>query len=225
MLMSRIRYHSVLAFGFLVAGFAATPAPAQPTTPGTTLPESDLIDALRRGGYVIYFRHVTTNPEQADTVDPKLGRCEAQRNLSADGRRMAAEIGGAFKTLRIPVGKVVTSPFCRTVDTAMLAFGRHEVSNALYFAMGVGKPEREQQGLALRQMLATPPARGTNTVLVAHHLNLKEAAGVWPKREGEAHVFRPRPDGGFDHVGEISTEAWKRRAGVAAQAPAAGERN
>jgi hypothetical protein len=224
--MSRTRYESILAFGFLVAiGFAATPAPAQPTTPGTTLQESELIDALRRGGYVIYFRHATTNPEQADTVDPKLGRCEAQRNLSADGRRMAGEIGGAFKTLRIPVGKVVTSPFCRTVDTAMLAFGRHEVSNALYFAMGVGKPERDQQGLALRQMLAAPPARGTNTVLVAHHLNLKEAAGVWPKREGEAHVFRPRPDGGFDHVGEVSSEAWKRRAGVAAQAPAAGERN
>lgn len=220
------RTQSVLAFGLLVAiGFAPAPTSAQPTTPGTILPESDLIDALRRGGYVIYFRHATTTPEQADTTDPKLGRCEAQRNLSADGRRMAAEIGGAFKTLRIPVGKVVSSPFCRTVDTATLAFGRHEVSDALYFAIGVGKTEREQQVLALRQMLATPPARGTNTVLVAHHLNLKEATGVWPKREGEAHVFRPRPEGGFDYVGEVSSDAWKRRAGVAAQRPAAGERN
>jgi phosphohistidine phosphatase SixA len=224
--MSRIGYQSVLSFGLLVAiSFLATPTSAQQTTPGTTLPESDLIDALRRGGYVIYFRHATSNPEQADTSDPKLGRCEAQRNLSADGRRMATEIGGAFKTLRIPVGKVVSSPYCRTVDTATLAFGRHEVSDALYFAMGVAKTEREQQVLALRQMLATPPARGTNTVLVAHHLNLKEATGVWPKREGEAHVFRPRPDGGFDYVGEVSTEAWKRRAGVAAQAPAVGERH
>ena len=224
--MSRIRYQSVLAFGLLVAvGFVATPTSAQQTAPSAILPESDLIDALRRGGYVIYFRHAATNPEQADTIDPKLGRCEAQRNLSAEGRRMAGEIGGAFKTLRIPVGKVVSSPYCRTVDTAMLAFGRNEVSAALYFAMGVGKTEREQQGLALRQMLATPPAQGTNTVLVAHHLNLKEATGVWPKREGEAHVFRPRPDGGFDYVGEVSTEAWRRRAGVAAQAPAAGERH
>lgn len=224
--MSSIRYQSVLGFGLLVAiGFAATPISAQQTTPGTILPESDLIDALRRGGYVIYFRHATTDPEQADTNDPKLGRCEAQRNLSADGRRMASEIGAAFKTLRIPVGKVVSSPYCRAVDTAMLAFGSHEVSDALYFAMGVGKTEREQQGLALRQMLATPPARGTNTVLVAHHANLKEATGIWPKREGEANVFRPRPDGGFDYLGEVSTGAWKRRAGVAAQAPAAGERN
>jgi phosphohistidine phosphatase SixA len=224
--MTGIRHRSVLGLGLLVAiSFAATPTVAQPTAPGAILPESDLIDALRRGGHVIYFRHATTDPNQADTIDPKLGRCEGQRNLSADGRQMAGEIGGAFKTLRIPVGKVVSSPYCRAVDTATLAFGRHEVSVALYFAISLGKTEREQQGLTLQQMLATPPARGTNTVLVAHHVNLKEATGIWLKREGEAQVFRPRPDGGFDYVGEVSSGAWKRRAGAAARAPATGERN
>ncbi len=217
---------SVLSLALLVAiGLTAAPISAQQMISRPIVPESDLIDALRRGGYVIYFRHAATNPEQADTGDPKLGRCESQRNLSADGRRMARDIGGAFQTLRIPVGKVVTSPYCRTVETATLAFGRHEVSDALYFAMGVGKTEREQHGLILRQMLATPPGRGANTVLVAHHANLKEATGIWPKREGDAHVFRPRPDGGFDHLGEVMAEVWKRRAGVAAPAPVASERN
>ncbi len=205
--------------------FAGSPASGQTTAPGATLPEGEVIDALRRGGYVIYFRHAATNPDQADTSDPKLGQCEAQRNLSADGRRMAREIGAAFQTLRIPVGKVVSSPYCRTVETATLAFGRHEVSDALYFAMSVGKTEREQQGQALRQMLAAPPGRGTNTVLVSHHANLKEATGIWPKREGDAHVFRPRPDGGLDYLGEVGFEAWKRRAGVAAQAPRLGDGN
>ena len=224
--MTGIRYRSVLGLGLLVAiSFAATSTVAQPTAPGAILPESELIDALRHGGHVIYFRHATTDPNQADTADPKLGRCDAQRNLTADGRQMAGEIGAAFKALRIPVGKVLSSPYCRAVDTAKLAFGRHEVSDVLYFAIGVGKTEREQQGLALRQMLATPPARGTNTVLVAHHANLKEAAGIWPKREGEANVFRPRPDGGFDYLGEVTAAAWKRRAGAAARAPATGERN
>jgi len=193
--MSRIRYQSVLAFGLLVAvGFVATPTSAQQTAPSAILPESDLIDALRRGGYVIYFRHAATNPEQADTIDPKLGRCEAQRNLSADGRRMAGEIGGAFKTLRIPVGKVVSSPYCRTVDTAMLAFGRNEVSAALYFAMGVGKTEREQQGLALRQMLATPPAQGSTTS--ARSRPRRGGAGPgWPRRRPRrASATRSPPD-------------------------------
>ena len=219
------RYQSVLGLALLAAmAFAAAPASAQ-TAPGATLPEGELIDAVRRGGYVIYFRHAATNPEQADTSDPKLGRCEAQRNLSADGSRMARDIGAAFQTLRIPVGKIVSSPYCRTVETATLAFGRHEVSDALSFAMRVGRTEREQQGLALRQMLAAPPGRGTNTVLVSHHANLKEATDIWPKREGEAHVFRPRPEGGFDYLGEVSVEAWRRRAAGAAQAPGSGARH
>ncbi|MGH7373790.1 MAG: hypothetical protein ACREJY_06135, partial [Candidatus Rokuibacteriota bacterium] len=87
--MRRTRYESVLGLALLAAmAFAPAPASAQSTAPGATLPEAELIDALRRGGYVIYFRHAATNPEQADTSDPKLGRCEAQRNLSADGRQM-----------------------------------------------------------------------------------------------------------------------------------------
>ena len=124
---------------------------------------------------------------------------------------MARGIGTAFQSLRIPVGKVLTSPYCRAVETAEIAFGRHESSNALYLALGLGKEEREIQSVALRQMLSTAPKAGTNTVIVSHHANLKEAAGIWPKREGDAHVFRPRPGGGFDEVGEIAAEEWNRR--------------
>jgi CheY-like chemotaxis protein len=143
--MGRARYQSVLGPALLAAmAVVAAPASGQSTAPGATLPEGELIDALRRGGYVIYFRHAATNPDQADTSDPKLGRCETQRNLSADGRRMAREIGAAFQTLRIPVGKVVSSPYCRTVETATLAFGRNEVSDALYFTASAMESDRER---------------------------------------------------------------------------------
>lgn len=77
-------------------------------------------------------------------------------------------------------------------------------------AMGLDKDVRAAQGAELRRLLATAPASGTNTVLVSHNTNLKEATGIWPRREGDAHVFRPRPGGGFDHVGEIAAEDWRR---------------
>jgi phosphohistidine phosphatase SixA len=173
---------------------------------------ADLIDALRQGGYVIYFRHALSNPDQVDADTAQLGPCGTQRNLSSEGRRMARDIGKALQTLRIPVAKIYTSPYCRAVDTAELAFGRHENSNDLYFAVGLSKEERERQSVMLRQMLSTAPKAGSNTVIVSHHANLKEAAGIWPKREGDAHVFRPRPGGGFDHVGEIAADEWSRRA-------------
>ena len=122
---------------------------------------------------------------------------------------MARDMGVAFKALGIRVGKVVSSPYCRTVDTAELAFGRHEVSPVMYFAMGVAKEERAGQSVQLRQMLSAPPARGTNTVLIGHNANIKEAAGVWPKKEGDAHVFRPGA-AGFTHVGDVAAEEWGR---------------
>lgn len=207
-----------LALAFLLAVMGGPAAAiAEDPSSGKEPRGRDVINDLRPGGYVIYFRHSTSNPDQFDVDIMKPGRCETQRNLSTGGRRMARDIGLAFQTLRIPVGRVVTSPYCRAVDTAELAFGHHETSNALYFAIGMDKEQRNNQGAELRQMLSTPPPPGSNTVIVSHGANLKEATGIWPRREGDAHVFRPRPGGGFDYVGEVAVEEWSRLVGRAGQ--------
>jgi len=87
-----------------------------------------LLDALRHGGYVIVMRHATTEAKpDAPRVD--LADCATQRNLTYDGRTMARSIGSAFDQLKIRLGRVVSSPFCRAEDTAALAFG-HEETNA-----------------------------------------------------------------------------------------------
>ena len=81
---------------------------------------------------LVYFRHAATNADQVDTDKPDFARCETQRNLSGAGRRVARDIGAAFKALGIRVDKVVSSPYCRTVETAQFAFGRNEVSPVLF---------------------------------------------------------------------------------------------
>ena len=199
------------------AGLLVALQPVAVAAEGQMLQGKDLVDALRRGGYVVYLRHATTNADQVDADSPDFKRCETQRNLSDEGRRMAREIGSAFRSLGIPVGLIMSSPYCRTVQTAELAFGRHAISPILYFAMGIAKDERANQSATLRQMLSTPPSGATNTVLVGHNANIKEATGIWPKREGDAHVFRPGPTG-FVHVGEVTAEDWTRWAHGAAAA-------
>jgi hypothetical protein len=57
-------------------------------------------------------------------------------------------------------------------------------------------------------MLATAPAKGSNAVIVSHTANLREAAGIWPKPEGVAYVFRPLPRGGFEAVARILPDEW-----------------
>src|SRR6185295_16326044 len=125
------------------------------------------------------------------------------RNLSAEGRAQAAQIGKAIKGLRIPVGNVLAGPFCRTKDTARLAFGRVAVSNDLSFVMGAEESETRRLKDALRTMLSTPPAPGTNVVLVSHSANLREAAGIFAKPEGVAYIFRPLPNGKFEAVARV----------------------
>jgi hypothetical protein len=88
-----------------------------------------LVDALRRGGYQIYFRHAASDWSQYDQVT-KAGdwtSCDPgkMRQISESGRKTAAAIGDALRTLGIPIGQVLASPYCRTVETARIIWNLH----------------------------------------------------------------------------------------------------
>jgi len=184
------------------------------TSGATSPPEQRLpglnavLDQLHKGGLIIYFRHATTDQNAAQDDDADLAKCETQRNLSAEGREQAVQIGKAFKSLGIPVGTVTSSPFCRCKDTGQLAFGRYVVDNNLYFTIKADAEQTKQFAASLRKMLSTPPAAGTNAVIVSHSANLREATGLWPKPEGVAYIFRPLADGRFDAVAKVLPEDW-----------------
>lgn len=167
-----------------------------------------LVDALHAGGYVLFLRHAATQHKQVDKDRNDLGRCETQRNLSPAGRAQAVAIGAAFRQLALPVGEVWSSPYCRCRDTAQLAFGRFEIDPSLYFAIGIGADETARLTGHLQTMLSTPPAPGTNNLLVSHTANLKEAAGIWPKPEGVMAVFRPLGEGRVAYHGMVEPGDW-----------------
>jgi len=168
-----------------------------------------LIKTIRHGGYVLYMRHTASNRNQTDTDTITLDDCTKQRNLSAKGRSQARSIGKAIKALNIPIGTVTTSPYCRCVDTAKLAFGQGVKSNDLLFTISTDEKETKRLTKALQKLLSTVPANGSNSVIVAHTGNLKEAAKIWPKPEGVLHVFKPMGANGFKHLGRIAPDQWK----------------
>ncbi|TNF99202.1 MAG: hypothetical protein EP297_06210, partial [Gammaproteobacteria bacterium] len=88
-------------------------------------PEDELWKKLKNGGMVILMRHAPVNrgKGQGDSLlrDPS---CVKERNLSEEGKNEAANIGEIFAKKGIPIERVMTSPYCRTVDTAKLAFNR-----------------------------------------------------------------------------------------------------
>ena len=190
-----------------------------PACSGLSAPEPEgpltgieLVEELRGGGYVLYLRHTETTRGGVDDVST-LGDCARQRPLSQDGRTDAKGIGEAFEALEIPVAKVVASPFCRTVDTAELAFGRASTDDALLAGAASGQDEGTEQAAAerARRLLGEEPSDGTNVVLVGHLDNLRPLTGAEPA-EGGTVVLEPDGDGGVRLVAEVPPQGWQKLA-------------
>jgi broad specificity phosphatase PhoE len=180
----------------------AAPVVEQPAEPS-------LVDRLRHGGFVIYLRHASTDFSQADSDLVNLQNCATQRNLTDVGRDQARAMGEAIGALGVPIGEVLSSEFCRTLETAHLAFGRAAPSRELTSISGLSVAERDRRLEGLRVMLATPPSDATNTVLVAHQFNLRDAMGVTLDAEGEAAVYQPDGVGGAALTALVMPYEWK----------------
>src|SRR5258705_4650767 len=122
------------------------------------LPEGDLVNALRGGGYVIVVRHGATHADQADT-DPlnvdQPGNEAKQRHLNDKGREAARAWKEAFRKMGIPVGRVYSSKFFRAQETARLGFGEPVTSFDVTQGGQVVSPnENNRRTAALRKMAA-----------------------------------------------------------------------
>lgn len=169
----------------------------------------ELIQALQKGGYVIYFRHgITSNFGEKDVEDKDLGNCTIQRNLSEEGQIQTKAIGEAFRTLHIPIQEVYSSPYCRCLETAKNIFGKSIQSKALHFAIHLDSKQRVSITEELLVLLTSMPKAGQNRALVSHTANLQEAVGIWPKPEGVAHIFKPEGEERFSYVGVMQPEDW-----------------
>ena len=193
-----MRWARVVAF--LVAALAFAQACAQ------SLEGRALVEALRHGGYVLYLRHAATDFGQNDDAMTDFANCAQQRNLTDAGRAQARAIGSAMKALRIPVGPILASPFCRTRESAELIFGTPTVSNAV--RGGPGTDDTGQRYADLRKLLSTPVAKGSNLAISSHGNPFRAVAGTAYLQEGELAVIEPLGDGQFRVVARITYDAW-----------------
>jgi len=186
-------------------------ADAQPVGAGA-LRGADLLGALRAGGLILYFRHADTDHNQKDTRTGSVEDCASQRNLTDRGRDHARAIGEAIRALGIPIGVVVASPLCRTVETATLAFGAAERSQAAREA-GPAPPGSPDRFAALRGLLSTMPASGTNAVIVGHAYPFYSLAGGQYLDEGQAAVVRPG-GAGIQILARVGLKEWRELAAL-----------
>jgi phosphohistidine phosphatase SixA len=141
------------------------------------LAASPLAQWARHGG-VLLVRHASTEPGVGDPEGFTLGQCQTQRNLSPAGQAQARAMGRWFERHGLRPQAVLSSQWCRCLDTARQAWGRVEPWPALNSTFA-GQGNAEQQLALLRARLqALSP--GTLEVWVTHQVIMTALTQAYP---------------------------------------------
>src|SRR5258707_2483073 len=115
--MKRRTILAAIAGGFLAAPLAiwllATPLAAADDS-------KEAWAALVKGGHVALIRHGNAPPGYGDPPGFKIDDCATQRNLDEKGRTQARVLGEAFRRHAVPADRILSSPWCRCLETARL---------------------------------------------------------------------------------------------------------
>jgi phosphohistidine phosphatase SixA len=148
---------------------------------------------LREGEQVVLLRHAIA-PGAAEPSSFAIGDCKTQRNLSDRGRQQARKIGALFSARAAPTERVLSSRYCRALETGSIAFrdGEVEPFDALDLLSRDEKQAAVQNEAVLTEIRAY--SGSGNLVLITHQENIKALTGV-SAREGEAIIVRPTEQG------------------------------
>lgn len=146
--------------------------------------------ALKQGGKVILLRHTHVDiREGIGHLAP--GNCAEEVNLSHSGIEQAKRIGEAFRAHGIAIGKVLTSPYCRCIDTGKLAFGH---ATPVMYLRPPGTVSDDQakvnQQNVVQEIIKHRDA--SNLVMITHDLNIADLVLEDTVPMGEFFVVQPK---------------------------------
>lgn len=166
--------------------------------PAREIKGRELLDALRKGGFVLYLRHAETKVVTEQCTES---------NITTQGEEQARAVGAALRELRIPVSAVHSSALCRARDTAKaLSVGDVTIDEALNPV--APRPGYDLHGQRMR-LLGIPPAAGGNTVLVSHMHGSRNKDEWLHLGLVEIIVFRPDGKGRGEAVARIPLARWE----------------
>src|SRR5215475_947225 len=162
--------------------------------------EEQVWAALKQGGKIVLLRH--THVEIREGIGRLApGDCAEEVNLSPRGVKQAKQIGEAFRVHGVAVGEVLTSPYCRCIDTGKLAFGH---ATPVRYLMPPGVVSDSQAKLNREQVLQElrDHHSSSNLVMITHDLNISDIVLEPSIAMGEFFVLQPN-GADFDVIGKI----------------------
>ncbi|MFC5649074.1 histidine phosphatase family protein [Paenibacillus solisilvae] len=185
-------------------------APAGDAAP---LDDQSIAGELQRGGYLLYMRHGEAAGQDQPGVD--FEDCSKQRNLTLLGSVQAGLIGERLRKLQIPVQTpVLASPYCRTRETAELAFGKPNVEVMPHLAqinvLSSDERTNEEERIILKklaELFEIPVPQGSNLVIVGHTFPAGKGLGEIPFMG--TVVIKPNGAGkGYEIIRRIRLDEW-----------------
>lgn len=172
---------------------------------------SSLLNLLRSGGYILYAKHGEATVGE-DLPNLNYYYCNTQRNLSEVGRRQAIYYGQLFRMWGIPVSyPILTSPFCRAIETEQLAFGKTniQVDPFLFqiYRLSGNLPSAEQKRILdyLQSQLEIIPPQGSNRVIISH--SFPQGIGLGQIPDMGTVIIKPLGAGkGYEIIARLSLE-------------------
>lgn len=165
--------------------------------------QQDIWTQMRENtGYVVLLRHAKTVSGTGDPPGFEVDDCDTQRNLSEAGREQAKQIGREFRDRNIPISEVLSSQYCRCLDTAkLLDLGTVKPSPMLN-SIFEDRTTTTQQVEQTRQRILNHRNNSGVIVMVSHYANIVEVIGIAPQ-EGEIVVIQADSQGDLEVVGQI----------------------
>ncbi|KPN98114.1 histidine phosphatase family protein [Lysinibacillus sp. ZYM-1] len=171
----------------------------------------DLLTLLREGGLILYARHGTATVG-VDQANGTFQSCQYQRNLSEQGRQEAVYYGQMLRYWQIPVlSPIIASPFCRTIETAQLAFPNIQVQIDPFlfeiFMLGGNLSTVQQNTIltAFQSMVEMKPPQGINRLIIGH--SFPRDVGLGPISSMGTVVIKPKGLGqGYEILGKLTLE-------------------
>jgi phosphohistidine phosphatase SixA len=180
-----------------------------------------LTQCLRGGGYTIFWRHADadvcgdrTDLGTADNTSvPNWWRsCDVNcptataRQLNSTGVQRATVIGDQIRSLGIPIGRVVSSEFCRCIQTAeWMALGPAIETNSgiTYFVY-----DESNRCTHCYERIGEVPAQGTNSAIIGHAGFSATCSTLSSLAWSECAVFKPDGAGGATLITRLIWSGW-----------------
>lgn len=180
-----------------------------------------LVQCLRGGGYTIVWRHADADVcadnlslgTAANPIVPDWWRsCDANcptataRQVNATGVQRATFIGQQIRALGIGIGRVISSEFCRCIQTAeLMAFGPAIETDPGITYFVYDEPNRCAHSY---ERIHEVPGPGTNTAIIGHGGFPAACPTLGALQWSECAIFKPDGSGGAVFVAQLPWNAW-----------------